>query len=181
MNQESLQKKIGRVRAPRVQITYDVEIGQATEKRELPLVIGVIGPFGGAQTGVQGASKASNPGLEGNHPDSGFVSVSRAHLDTCISAINPTLSLTVAKKIGRPEENEQLCIDLSFQKLSDFHPDHIITQHPALMRLVETREKLSELRNKLAGNPRLQKAVRLWLLDARKKPIKTSTIFEEQK
>ncbi len=39
---ESIQHKISRVRPPRVQITYDVEIGDAIQKKELPFVIGVI-------------------------------------------------------------------------------------------------------------------------------------------
>lgn len=33
---ESTQHKLDRVRPPRVQITYDVEIGNAIEKKELP-------------------------------------------------------------------------------------------------------------------------------------------------
>ena len=36
MPKESLQKKVGRVRPPRVQITYDVQVGDAIEKRDLP-------------------------------------------------------------------------------------------------------------------------------------------------
>ena len=167
MNQESLQKKIGRTRAPRVQITYDVEIGQATEKRELPLVIGVIGPFAGSQ--------ASENTSDTNSLGTGFVNVSRAHLDNCISAINPRLNLAVPKKIGPANNGEQLNIALSFQKLSDFHPDQVIAQHPELQRLTEAREKLSELRNKLAGNPRLQKAVRLWMIEARKNPVSNAS------
>ena len=39
---DSLQKWVGRNRPPRVQITYDVEIGDAVEKKELPLVVGVM-------------------------------------------------------------------------------------------------------------------------------------------
>jgi type VI secretion system protein ImpC len=39
---QNTQKKLGQVRPPRVQITYDVDIGQAQEKKELPFVIGVI-------------------------------------------------------------------------------------------------------------------------------------------
>ena len=34
---DSLQKWVGRNRPPRVQITYDVEIGDAIEKKELPM------------------------------------------------------------------------------------------------------------------------------------------------
>ncbi|SPP32133.1 hypothetical protein ARAF_2026 [Arsenophonus endosymbiont of Aleurodicus floccissimus] len=39
------QHKLNRVRPPRVQIIYDVEIGGDVEEKELPLVIGLIGQF----------------------------------------------------------------------------------------------------------------------------------------
>ena len=38
---ESIQQKLKRIRPPRVQITYDVEIGGAIEMKELPFVVGV--------------------------------------------------------------------------------------------------------------------------------------------
>jgi type VI secretion system protein ImpB len=44
---ESLQHKLDRVRPPRVQITYDVEVGGAIELKELPFVVGVMGDFTG--------------------------------------------------------------------------------------------------------------------------------------
>src|SRR5580704_3941211 len=44
---ESTQKKIGRVRPPRVQITYDVEVGDAIEIKELPFVVGVLADLSG--------------------------------------------------------------------------------------------------------------------------------------
>ncbi|MDP1108662.1 type VI secretion system contractile sheath small subunit, partial [Klebsiella pneumoniae] len=36
-----------RVRPPRVQITFDVEIGNAIEKKELPLVVGILADLSG--------------------------------------------------------------------------------------------------------------------------------------
>ena len=39
---ESTQHKLDRIRPPRVQITYDVEIGGAIQKKELPLVMGIL-------------------------------------------------------------------------------------------------------------------------------------------
>lgn len=42
---ESVQKKLQRIRPPRVQLTYDVEIGDAKEAKELPFVVGVMGDF----------------------------------------------------------------------------------------------------------------------------------------
>ncbi|HGY7113025.1 TPA: type VI secretion system contractile sheath small subunit, partial [Escherichia coli] len=41
----STQHKLDKARPPRVQITYDVEIGNAKTAKELPLVIGVMGEF----------------------------------------------------------------------------------------------------------------------------------------
>jgi type VI secretion system protein ImpB len=42
---DSVQKRLERVRPPRVQLTYDVEIGDAVEQKELPFVMGVMGDF----------------------------------------------------------------------------------------------------------------------------------------
>ncbi|HTP31238.1 MAG TPA: type VI secretion system contractile sheath small subunit, partial [Candidatus Acidoferrales bacterium] len=47
MPKESLQKKVGRVRPPRVHITYDVQVGDAIEKRDLPFVVGVMADLSG--------------------------------------------------------------------------------------------------------------------------------------
>jgi type VI secretion system protein ImpB len=44
---ESLQHKLDRVRKPRVHITYDVEIGDAMEMKELPFVMGVLSDLSG--------------------------------------------------------------------------------------------------------------------------------------
>ena len=50
MARESIQKKLTRVRPPRVQISYDVQVGDAIEMKELPFVMGVIGDFTGQPT-----------------------------------------------------------------------------------------------------------------------------------
>jgi type VI secretion system protein ImpB len=46
----STQHKLDRVRPPRVHVTYDVEVGDAIEMKELPFVLGVCwrlhGPAG---------------------------------------------------------------------------------------------------------------------------------------
>ena len=44
---ESTQKKLTRIRPPRVQITYDVETGGAIEKKELPLIVGILADLAG--------------------------------------------------------------------------------------------------------------------------------------
>ena len=47
MAKESQQKKLGRVRPPRVHITYDVQVGDAIEKRDIPFVVGVLADLSG--------------------------------------------------------------------------------------------------------------------------------------
>ena len=44
---ESTQHKLDRIRPPRVQITYDVEVGDAIEMKELPFVVGVLADLAG--------------------------------------------------------------------------------------------------------------------------------------
>ena len=44
---ESIQKRLQKIRPPRVQLTYDVEKGDAIEQKELPFVVGVMGDFSG--------------------------------------------------------------------------------------------------------------------------------------
>ncbi|HSU88163.1 MAG TPA: type VI secretion system contractile sheath small subunit, partial [Terriglobia bacterium] len=44
---DSTQHKLDRVRPPRVQITYDVEVGDASQKKELPFIVGVLSDLSG--------------------------------------------------------------------------------------------------------------------------------------
>ena len=97
MAMESTQHKLDRVRAPRVQITYDVEVGDAIEMKELPFVMGVLGDLTGQPEKPLAALKERkfveiNPdnfdavlkGMEPqdfarnlHHPDQGIVSLDR--------------------------------------------------------------------------------------------------------
>ena len=51
MAKQSTQHKLDRVRPPRVHVTYDVEVGDAIELKELPFVMGVLGDFTGQPEG----------------------------------------------------------------------------------------------------------------------------------
>jgi type VI secretion system ImpB/VipA family protein len=44
---ESTQRKLSRVRPPRVHITYEVELGDAIKEVDIPFVVGVLGDFSG--------------------------------------------------------------------------------------------------------------------------------------
>ncbi len=47
MARASIQRKLDRVRPPRVRISYDAEVGGAIEERQIPFVVGVMGDYSG--------------------------------------------------------------------------------------------------------------------------------------
>ncbi|WP_284618487.1 type VI secretion system contractile sheath small subunit [Aquabacterium humicola] len=142
---ESIQKRLQKVRPPRVQLTYDVEIGDAIEKKELPFVVGVLGDF----TGTPDPDKPL-PKLK----DRKFVSVDLDNIDDVMKGMAPKASYRVANKLS--EDGGEFAVNLAFDKVDDFRPESVVQQVEPLRRLLEARSKLSDLRNKLAGNDKLE-------------------------
>ena len=91
MARESTQHKLDRVRSPRVQITYDVEIGGAIEMKELPFVMGVLGDFTGQP------EQAVAPGSK----DRKFVEVNPDNFDAVLEGMKPHLGLLGRKQAER--------------------------------------------------------------------------------
>ncbi len=142
MGKESLQHKIDRVRAPRVQITYDVEIGDAIEMKEIPFVVGVLGDF-------SGKPDEPLPKLK----DRKLVEIDRDNFNSVLAGIKPRLAFKVANKLT--DDDTQIPVELRFKSMDDFHPQQVADQVEPLRKLVETRTKLSELLSKLDGNDKL--------------------------
>jgi len=142
---DSVQKRLGNVRPPRVQLTYDVEVGGAVEKKELPFVAGVLGDF----TGQQDPDKPL-PKLK----DRKFVNVDLDTFDDVMKGMAPKASFRVKNQLT-PEGGE-FAVNLEFNKLDDFRPESVVQQVAPLRDLLEARTKLSDLRNKLAGNEKLE-------------------------
>ena len=142
---DSVQKRLQKVRPPRVQLTYDVEIGDAIEKKELPFVVGVLGDFTG-----QPDPEKPLPKLK----DRKFVNVDLDNIDDVMKGMAPKASYRVKNKLS-PEGGE-FGVNLAFEKVDDFRPESVVQQVEPLRRLLEARSKLSDLRNKLAGNDKLE-------------------------
>jgi type VI secretion system protein ImpB len=142
---DSVQKRLERVRPPRVQLSYDVEIGDAIESKELPFVMGVMGDF----TGQQDPDKPL-PRLK----ERKFVNVDLDNFDEVLDGMAPKASYRVKNKLS-PEGGE-FAVNLQFKTLDDFSPEAVVQQVEPLRKLLEARTKLSDLRNKLAGNDRLE-------------------------
>jgi len=143
MAKESTQQKLSRVRPPRVQITYDVEIGEAIETKELPFVLGVLGDY-------SGQPKVELPKLK----ERKFVAVDRDNFDDALKAMTPRLALQVENTLKG--DDSKLSVELNFNKLEDFEPQQIVDQVDPLRQLLEIRTRLSDLRNKIIGNDKLE-------------------------
>ncbi|GGZ05554.1 type VI secretion system contractile sheath small subunit [Pseudoduganella plicata] len=139
----SVQKKLQKVRPPRVQMTYDVEIGDAIENKELPMVVGVVGDFGGNSEVAQKRLK-----------DRSFVAIDQDNFDEVLKGVEPRAAYRVKNELTG--EGGEFAVDLSFKSMNDFRPEAIVQQVEPLKKLLEARTKLADLRNKLAGNDKLE-------------------------
>jgi type VI secretion system protein ImpB len=149
MGRESTQHKLDRVRSPRVQITYDVEVGGAIEKKELPFVVGVMGDFTGHPT-------EPLPKLK----DRKFVEVTPDNFDDVLAGMKPHLAFAVENKLSEDANAPQLKVDLNFRSLEDFEPENVAKQVPPLKELLDLRTRLSDLRGSLQGNDKLEEILR---------------------
>jgi type VI secretion system protein ImpB len=140
---DSLQKWVGRNRPPRVQITYDVEIGDAIEKRELPLVVGLMAD-------LSGMPAEPLPKLKERR----FVEIDRDNFNEVMGNIAPRLDISIPDAL-KPDSN--IKIELQFKEIGDFEPEAIVRQVPRLARLLEARQQLRDLLAKLDGNDELDK------------------------
>lgn len=143
MAKESTQNKLSRVRPPRVQITYDVEIGDAIETKELPFVLGVLGDYGGHPKTPPSKFKERK-----------FVDVDRDNFDDVLKGVAPRLAIRVDNALKK--DGTQIGIELNFSQLDDFGPQHVVNQVEPLKQLLAIRTRLSDLRNKISGNDKLE-------------------------
>lgn len=141
---ESTQHKLDRVRPPRVQITYDVEIGDAIEKKELPLVVGILADLSG---------KPETPLPKMN--ERRFVEIDRDNFNEVLASTAPRLAVQVDNSISG--DGSKLNVELKFSHFDDFDPVNLVKQVTPLRRLFEARQRLRDLLTKLDGNDDLDK------------------------
>jgi type VI secretion system protein ImpB len=144
MARESTQHKLDRVRSPRVQITYDVEVGNAIELKELPFVMGVLGDFSGQPEKPLAAMK-----------DRKFVEINPDNFDSVLKGMAPHLSYSVDNKLASDPNAGQVKVDLHFESMDDFSPENVAKQVKPLKELLDLRTRLSDLRGSLQGNDKL--------------------------
>lgn len=142
MARESTQHKLDRVRPPRVHITYDVEIGDAIELKELPFVVGVLAD-------LSGKPDEALPRLR----DRKFVDIDRDNFNDVLKGMKPRLAYKVDNKLTNDES--KMGVELRFNNLDDFEPERVVNQVEPLRKLLEVRKQLSDLLAKTDGNDKL--------------------------
>ncbi|MFO1066465.1 MAG: type VI secretion system contractile sheath small subunit [Pirellulales bacterium] len=132
----SVHQKLNRVRKPRVHITYEVETGDATEKKELPFLVGIVGDFSGKPT--QELKKLK---------DRKFVNIDRDNINDVMKQMTPGLSMEVANTLA--DDGSSMKVNLKFESMDDFSPMKVANQVEPLKKLLEVREQLNDLLSKV--------------------------------
>lgn len=152
---KSIQHKLDRVRKPRVHITYDVEIGDAVVKKELPFVMGVMGDFSG--------NPSSPPKPLSQRK---FVSIDRDNFNDVMKNISPELNLRVKNTLQG--DDSEMAVKLNFSSMDDFDPAKIVEQVPALKSLLDSRDKLRDLLTTMDQSESLEAQLEAILSDSAK-------------
>lgn len=131
------QKFVGRNRAPRVQIEYDVEVYGAQKKVQLPFVMGVL-------------SDLSGKPVEPLPPvaDREFQEIDVDNFDSRMKSIKPRVAFQVGNQLTG-EGN--LPVDLTFDSMDDFSPANIARKVEPLRKLLEARQQLANLLTYMDG------------------------------
>ena len=187
MPAESKAKVIERNRAPRVQIAYDVETYGSPTTIELPFVMGVMADLAGTSQ-TKEASKSVQ--------DRAFVETDANRFPKFMEALAPRVKARVTNTLPQAEGKEreqELPIDLTFTRMSDFAPDKIAEQVPQLAEILKMRRQLEELLGFMDGRVDAEKRIAQLLNNepllakiasqamARRRPGRGVAMAEEQK
>ena len=144
MAEKGVHDKLSKVRKPRVHITFDVEDNGTKEKKELPFVVGVMGDYSGNHSSVE--KKVLK--------DRNFIDIEADNFDDVMKKIGPGVRVKVDNTLKG--DNSELVAELQFNKMEDFEPANIAKQVAPLRKLLEAREKLSELLTKADRSEQLE-------------------------
>ena len=140
---DSIYDKKGRVRPPRVHISYDVELNGAMAMKELPFVVGVMADLSG------------NPAQPLPKPmDRKFTEIDRDNFDDVLKSMQPRLAFKTENTLAG--DGSELSVELNFKKMDDFSPENVAKQVEPLKDLMEIRGRLRALLSKTEGNDRLE-------------------------
>lgn len=125
-----------RVSKNRVSITYDVETNGSIVTKELPFVVGMVGPYSGHRPDDEKLPVE----------DREFTQIDKDNFDSVMKDFDPQLSFKVDNKLI--DDDSQFEVNLKFGSMKDFQPERIVEQVEPLKKLVDTRNQLKVLLSK---------------------------------
>ena len=131
------QKFVGRNRAPRVQIEYDVEVYGSQKKVQLPFVMGVMSDLSG---------KSEVPLAPVAERD--FLEVDVDNFDARMKSIKPRVAFHAPNHLTGEGNGAG---DITFESMDDFSPAAIARKVEPLRKLLEARQQLSNLLTYMDG------------------------------
>lgn len=130
------QKFVGKNRAPRVQVEYDVELYGSQKKVNLPFVMGVLSDLSGKSEVVTKTD------------DKKFLEIDTDNFNDRLKSIKPRVAFMVPNRITG---EGQVAVDITFDDMDDFRPDKIAQKTDGLKELLEARKQLSNLLSYMDG------------------------------
>jgi type VI secretion system protein ImpB len=134
------QKFIGKQRAPRVQIEYDVEIYGSQKKVELPFVVGVMAD-------LSGENRESLAPIE----ERDFIDIDDETFDKRMAQIAPKVAFYCEDTLTDDDPGALIDVNLTFNSMQDFEPGEIARRIPELAALLKARNELKELTTYMDG------------------------------
>jgi type VI secretion system protein ImpB len=128
---KSGQRFIKENRAPRVHIEYEVETYGSRQKVDLPFVMGVM-------SDLSGKSEVEKKTLDKRD----FLEFDMDNFEQRMEAIAPRAVFQVENNLTG---EGKIAVDLTFKSMEDFTPGAVARQVPALNKLLEARQELSDL------------------------------------
>ena len=133
------QKFIGRNRAPRVQIQYELELYGAKKMVELPFIVGVMSDLAGKSDSEEAKKRLD---------DRKFIEIDIDNFDKRMAAIRPKVSFQVDNALTG---EGKLPVSIEFQSMDDFQPLRVASKIDGLKGLVEVRSQLAALKTYMDG------------------------------
>ncbi len=131
MSSKGGQRFIKENRAPRVHIEYEVETYGSRQKVELPFVMGVM-------SDLSGKSEVEKKTLDKRD----FLEFDMDNFEQRMEAIAPRAVFQVDNTLTG---DGKLGVDLTFKSMEDFSPGAVAKRVPALNKMLEARQELSDL------------------------------------
>ena len=127
----------------RVNIMYKPATGGASEEKELPLKLLMMGDY---------TLREDNTALEDRKP----VNIDKNNFNDVMKSMDLKLDVNVDNKLAE-KEGEEMPVNLKFESLKDFGPEAIAQQVPELKKLLDLRQALSALKGPMGNIPDFRK------------------------